>query len=110
MSIDKIHIGEIVQKAFNQSNLTKKAFAEAIGVKSQNINREFSKADWSVIKLISAGRALHYDFSPLFDIEGAIKSQVPKVLLQIEVKEDNINEVLKIIGDRSLYNILKLQE
>ena len=106
MEIEKIHIGKVVEEAFNKSTMTKTALAEAIGVHNQNLNREFKKQDWSVIKLISAGRALGYDFSPLFSI-GKKEVQQPKVILQIEVKEENINDVLKIIENKSLYNILK---
>jgi plasmid maintenance system antidote protein VapI len=106
METKKIHIGSIVENAFNQSNMSKSAFAKAIGIHNQNIKREFEKQDWSVIKLIEAGKILEYDFSPLFSL-GEKPVQQPKVILQIEVKEENISEVLKIIENKNLYNILK---
>lgn len=108
METKKIHIGELVESAFNKSNLIKSEFAEAIGVHAQNLNKLFKNEDWSVIKLIRAGRSLNYDFSPLFMLEEISREiQKPKVLLQIEVEEEKVNEVLKIIQDKDLYNILK---
>ena len=106
MELEEIHIGKMVEKAFNQSSLTKTAFADAIGILNQNLNREFQKSDWSVIKLIKAGKVLNYDFSSLFAV-GERVTQSSKVLLQIEVKEEDVNEVLKIIENKSLYNLLK---
>ena len=60
MGKEKFHIGSIVQSAFNQSNLTKSDFARKIGINSQNLNRHFENEDWSVIKLIKAGKTLNY--------------------------------------------------
>lgn len=106
MEKEKLHIGNLVEKAFNQSGKTKTEFARAIGIANQNINREFSKADWSVIKLIRAGQFLNYDFSGLFLIGDPIKAK-PKVLLQIEIEDEKVNDVLKVVSDKELYNIIK---
>jgi DNA-binding XRE family transcriptional regulator len=106
MDTKKIHIGSLVENAFNESKMSKSSFARAIGVHNQNINREFEKQDWSVIKLIEAGRVLKYDFSALFSLN-EMEAQKPKVLIQIEVQEENVKDVLKIIENKSLYNILK---
>ena len=108
MKTEKIHIGKIVETAFNQSNMTKASFARALEVLPQNLNRELENEDWSVIKLIRAGQALKYDFSPLFKIDGELKEpQKSKVLLQIEIEDNKINDVLKVIENKQLYNILK---
>lgn len=102
----KLHIGNLVETAFNQSGKTKTEFANAIGVANQNINREFSKEDWSVIKLIRAGRFLNYDFSGLFEINAKAKDK-PKVLLQIEIEDDKVKDVLKVINNSTLYDIIE---
>lgn len=106
MEKENLHIGSLVEKAFNQSGKTKTEFAKAIGIANQNLNREFKKKDWGVIKLIKAGQFLNYDFSSLFIIGEPVKAK-PKVLLQIEIDEGKVNDVLKIISDKELYNIIK---
>jgi hypothetical protein len=107
MKENKLHVGRLVQTAFNQSGLTKVDFARKISIDPQNVNRHFENDDWSVIKLISAGRALNYDFSYLFELEGLKKIDQPKIMLQIEVKEDNIKEVARLIVNKDLYQIVK---
>ena len=106
MEKENLHIGSLVEKAFNQSGKTKTEFAKAIGIANQNLNREFKKEDWSVIKLIRAGQFLNYDFSNLFVIGEPVKAK-PKVLLQIEIEEGKVNDVLKVVSDNELYNIIK---
>lgn len=107
MTEKKLHIGSLVESAFNQSNKTKTEFANAIGIANQNLNREFKKEDWSVIKLIKAGRFLNHDFSYLFTLGEPIKSK-PKVLVQIEIEDKKVSDVLKIVNDNDLlYSIIK---
>ena len=106
MEEKKLHIGSLVERAFNQSGKTKTEFANAIGIANQNLNREFKKADWSVIKLIRASQFLHYDFSALFAVGEPVKAK-PKVLLQIEIEDEKVNDVLKVVSDKDLYNIIK---
>ena len=107
MEKEKLHIGQIVQHAFNQGSLTKVEFGRKTGIEPQNINRYFKKEDWPVIKLINAGKALNHDFSYLFELEGGRTIDQPKIILQIEVKEDNMNEVAKLIVNKDLYEIVK---
>ena len=108
MKTEKIHVGKLVELAFNQGNLSKAAFSKSLGILPQNLNREFENEDWSVIKLIRAGKSLKYDFSPLFSIDEPTKEiKTPKVMLQVEIEQDKINEVLKYIEDKELYKILK---
>lgn len=106
MNEKKLHIGKLVESAFNQSTMSKSAFSKAIGIHNQNLNREFEKEDWSVLRLIEAGKVLHYDFSPLFKLD-IVEKQKSKVLLQIEIEDEKVNDVLKVIQDKQLYNLLK---
>jgi len=110
MGNEKLHIGSIVQRAFNQSSLTKSDFARKIGINSQNLNRHFENEDWSVIKLIKAGKALEHDFSYLFELDGFKRVEQPKIILQIEVKEDNMKEVAKLITNKELYQVVKSEK
>ena len=101
MNNKKIHIGEIVEKAFNQSGKSKKEFAVAIGIHNQNVNREFKNPDWSAIKLIDAGKFLEHDFGYLF----SLGSTPPKMILQIEVTKEKITNVLKAIENQELFEV-----
>ena len=107
MSSNKLHIGKLVESAFNQSDLSKAEFARKIGIVSQNLNREFENEDWRVSKLISAGKALDYDFSYLFQIEDSKQMEQPKISLQIEVKEDNMQAIARLITNKELYQLVK---
>ena len=107
MKQEEIHIGKIVEKAFNQSGLTKKELANAIGINDQNMKRHFESSDWSAIKLIKAGKKLNCDFGYLFQISTHSKKNPPKVVLQIEIEEDKIKDVLTIVENKDLYEILK---
>jgi plasmid maintenance system antidote protein VapI len=105
MNDKKNHIGEIVQKVFNQKDRTKTDFAKAIGVSNQNINRMFDSSDWSVLKLIKAGEFLEHDFGYLFSLDK--ESKPPKIVLQIEITSDKVNDVLELIDDNELCKVLK---
>lgn len=107
MEATKNHIGRIVEEAFKHSRLSKSEFARKIDIPSQNVNRYFENEDWSVIKLIKAGKALNHDFSYLFKLENSNTIEPPKIFLQIEVLEDNMNEVSKLISNKELYQIIK---
>ena len=103
MNNKKIHVGEIVESAFNQSKASKKEFAAAVGIQEQNVNRMFKNEDWSVIKMINAGKFLNHDFGYLF----SLGKKQPKVLLQIEVTNDKINDVLAAVENQKLCEILR---
>jgi hypothetical protein len=107
MELKNIHIGKLVESAFNQSEISKSQLSKAIGIYKQNLKREFENSDWSVIKLINAGKILNHDFSYLFTLESEKESQKTKVILQIEVEDEKINDVLKVIANKNLYKILK---
>lgn len=105
MENKKIHIGKIVESAFIKSKASKKEFAAAVGIHEQNVNREFKNEDWSVIKMINAGRFLKEDFGYLF----SLKKTPPKVILQIEITKDKINSVLEAIENQKLCEVLNTE-
>jgi plasmid maintenance system antidote protein VapI len=103
MDNKKIHCGKIVESVFNQNKASKKEFAAAVGIHVQNLNREFKNVDWSVIKMINAGKFLKHDFGYLF----SLGKKQPKMLLQIEVTNDKINDVLAAVENQKLCEILR---
>lgn len=106
MKKEELHIGKIVETAFNQSGITKTKFAEAIGVHLQNLNREFANADWSVIKLRRAGEVLNYDFSWILTDKG-VGHPKAKIKLEIELEEDMLEVVLNQLENKKIKNLIQ---
>jgi hypothetical protein len=107
MKIEKIHIGQIVEHVFYQSNKSKTEFAEDLGIPNQNVNRYFQKSDWSVIKLIMAGRSLNHDFGYLLSLREKEYSTKPKMFIQIEVEDTKIEQFIKLLDSKEIYSIIK---
>ena len=106
MKEEELHIGKIVETAFNQSGITKTKFAEAIGVHLQNLNREFANSDWSVIKLRRAGEVLNYDFSWILTDKDAGRPKA-KIKLEIELEEDMLEVVLNQLENKTIKNLIQ---
>ena len=107
MEIEKIHIGHIVENVFYQSNKSKTEFAKDLGIPNQNVNRYFKKPDWSVIKLIIAGRSLNHDFCYLFSPCEKEYSIKPKMFIQIEIEDSKIEQFIKLLDSNEVYSIIK---
>ena len=107
MKIEKIHIGQIVENIFYQSNKSKTEFAEDLGIPNQNVNRYFQKSDWSVIKLIMAGKSLNHDFGYLFSPCEKEYTPKPKMFIQIEVEDSKIEQFIKLLDSNEIYSIIK---
>ena len=107
MGMEKIHIGQIVEKVFYQSNKSKTEFAKDLGIPNQNVNRYFQNPDWSVIKLIMAGRSLDHDFGYLLSPREKEYSVKPKMFIQIEVDDSKIDQIMNILDQKEVYSIVK---
>jgi len=107
MEEEKIHIGQIVETVFNQSNKSKAEFAKDLGIANQNLNRYFKNPDWPVIKLIMAGKTLNYDFGYLFSIHRKDIIVKPKMFIQIEVDDSKIDKIMNILDHKEVYSIVK---
>ena len=107
MKIEKIHIGQIVENVFYQSNKSKTEFAQDLGIPNQNLNRYFQKSDWSVIKLIMAGRSLNHDFGYLLSPSNKECDSKPKMFIQIEVEDSKIDQFIKMLDSNEIYSIIK---
>lgn len=57
-----VHIGEEIKKAFEESGLTKKSFAQKIGRGHNKINDVFESASLDSLLLDKIGEVLHVDF------------------------------------------------
>jgi len=108
MKIEKIHIGHIVENVFYQSNKSKAEFAKDLEIPNQNVNRYFQKSDWSVIKLIMAGKSLNHDFGYLLSpFEKKENTKKPKMVIQIEVDDSKIEQIIKVLDSNEVYSIIK---
>jgi hypothetical protein len=107
MEIEEIHIGKIVENIFYQSNKSKTEFAKDLEIPNQNLNRYFQKSDWSVIKLIMAGKSLNHDFGYLLSPEKKEYNKNPKMFIQIEVEDSKIEQFIKMLDSNEIYSIIK---
>ena len=107
MEEEKIHIGQIVETVFYQSNKSKTEFAKDLEMANQNLNRYFKNPDWSVIKLIMAGKSLNYDFGYLFSIHEREVTSKPKMFIQIEVDDSKVEKIMNILDEKEIYSIVK---
>jgi len=110
MEVKKIHIGQIVEEACNQSNYTKVQIAKDMQLSKQSLNNRFKKDDWSVKELFTISKILGCDFVAQFTQPKDPQPQRTKVVLQVEVEEGKTNEVLDYIRDKGLSRILKNQD
>jgi plasmid maintenance system antidote protein VapI len=65
----KIHIGKLIRQKFDESGMTKTAFAEKLGCERNNIYNIFEKQSINIDLLYSISCVLHYDFFQLYSNE-----------------------------------------
>ena len=108
MEVKKIHVGNLVREAVNQSGYSLSEVARKIGHSRQSLNNWLSKEDLLVKDLFTISQAINIDIVKKFCLPcDGEEQQETKVILHIEVERDKVNEVLKVIKDKHLYNILK---
>ena len=108
METKKLHIGEAIKMVANRQGVNNAELARRIGTTRQNIALILKKDTIDVKQLFTFCEALNFDFFEPFRIDGALKEkEEPKVLLQIEIEKDKVNDVLKVIHNKELYNLIK---
>ena len=108
METKKIHIGNWIQQVLIEKNVKPSELARRIQTTRQNIGSILKKDSIDVKQLFTICNALNYDFFQAFILESEKCEQKSKVILQIEIEENKINEVLKFIENKQLYNMLKI--
>ncbi|MDR1675183.1 MAG: helix-turn-helix domain-containing protein [Tannerella sp.] len=106
MEVNKIHIGNFIKDTVKQSDYSLSEVARRVGISRQKFNGWLNKDDWSVKDLFSVSKAVNIDFVKHFCLPKE-DEQETKVILHIEVGKNKMNDVLKVIKDRQLYDILK---
>jgi transcriptional regulator with XRE-family HTH domain len=106
MEAKKIHVGKFVYDVVKESNYSFSEVARKIGISRQTLNGWFKKEDWFVKDLFTISQIINHDLVKTFCLPME-EEQDTKVILHIEVGKNNVNDVLKYIKDKQLYNILK---
>ena len=106
MKNKEIHIGKTIRTICKQRGLALTEAAEEAGMTKQKFDYWLKKDDIPVKKLCTISKAVGYDFVALF-VQPKEEDQEAKLKLQIEIPKDKQDEILKLIKDKSLYEILK---
>ena len=61
-----MHLGKLIERKFNESGLTKKAFADKIGYSQRHLYTIFEKESIDTALLVKIGNTLHHDFFESF--------------------------------------------
>jgi transcriptional regulator with XRE-family HTH domain len=61
-----VHLGKLIERKFNESGLTKKAFADKIGYSQRHLYTIFEKDSIDTALLVKIGNTLHHDFFESF--------------------------------------------
>lgn len=106
MEVKKIHVGSIVKEAIKQSNYKYSEVARKIGISRQTLNGWMKNDDMFVKELFTISEIINIDMVKNFCLPQKEKEDT-KVILHIEIEKEKVNDVLKVIKDKQLYNILK---
>lgn len=107
MELKKIHIGNLIKETAKQRGYTLSEIARELGISRQTLNGWLKKDDISVKDLFTISKAIKYDLVKMFCLPEE-NEQETKVILHIEVEKSKVNDVMKIIQDKQLYDILKI--
>jgi len=109
MLVKELHVGQLIRATLNEQNIKLLDVAKKIGISKQTFNGWLKKDDISVKDLFTISEAINYDLVKRFCLPNE-NEQETKVVLHIEVEKNKVNDVLKIVQDKQLYNILKNSE
>lgn len=97
-------IGEKIRQKVEERGVTQKAFANAIGMTSRNLERFFERKDISINQLVKASEFLNFDFVTLFLKNHSSGKKLPIIVNETSVQSnhnqlDLISIQLNIKGD-----------
>ena len=105
MKTEKIEIGTLVKEVLRQRGFTQVEVAGKMGISKQRFDKWLKKDDWEVKKLFTLSQIVGYDFVALF-VQPKAEEPKSKLTLQIEITGSKKDEVMKVIGDKDLYNLV----
>ena len=114
MRMPKINIGKYIKDTVNNSGYSSAEVARKIGISRQKLNGWFQRDDMYVKDICAISEAINIDLLKPFCLstkennqQTKENNQSTKVVLHIEVSKEKMNDVLKVIEDKNLYDILK---
>ena len=106
MDIEELHIGDWIRKVAVQQNVTVTELARKLGMSRQNLTSKLKNDSWDVKELFAVSQELNYNFFSPF-VTADEKPQAKKFVLQLEVDENKIPEILRIIGNSNLTKLVR---
>jgi len=106
MNIEELHIGDWIRKVAVQQNVTVAELARKLGMSRQNLTSKLKNDSWDVKELFAVSQELNYNFFSPF-VTADEKPQAKKFVLQLEVDENKIPEILRIIGNSNLTKLVR---
>ncbi|MBO7125559.1 MAG: hypothetical protein J6V74_06940 [Bacteroidales bacterium] len=106
MDIEELHIGDWIRKVAVQQNVTVAELARKLGMSRQNLTSKLKNDSWEVKELFAVSQELNYNFFSPF-VTADEKPQAKKFVLQLEVDENKIPEILRIIGNSNLTKLVR---
>lgn len=104
--MNKLHIGKLIEKRWKESKMTKRAFAESVGIDERNVGQIFSKASIDTSRLQIISDILKYDFFQHYIIDKSNVEVQQPVQLQLLIsihkgmtKESLLNEIESRLKD-----------
>ena len=107
MEAKKIHIGQWIKDVLNEKKISQSELSRRINTTKQNMGKILEKDSLDVKQLFTISQVLDYNFFEPFTKSEPKQNQKSRVILQIEIDENKIEEVLKQIDNKKLYNILR---
>lgn len=83
--VKQVNIGKIIEEKFNASGLTKRAFAEKIGISQRHLYTLFEKNSVDTAQLQRICEILHFDFFTAFT---EYRIPKPKAMISEEPSEN----------------------
>ena len=106
MNIEELQLGDWICKVAVQQNVTVAELARKLGMSRQNLTSKLKNDSWDVKELFAVSQELNYNFFSPF-VTADEKPQAKKFVLQLEVDENKIQEILRIICNSNLTKLVR---
>lgn len=104
-----MHIGQLIEKVFNERKISKAELGRRINTSRQNVSALFNRADMDVKQLFTISKALDYDFFKHFRINEQTEDVTgeTEVSIKFRVKADNLDDLLEWVSSNGTIDMTK---
>ena len=106
MNIEELHIGDWIRKIAIEQDVSVTEIARRNEKSRQKLAKKLKNDSWDVKELFAVSQELNYNFFSPF-VTADEKPQAKKFVLQLEVDENKIPEILRIIGNSNLTKLVR---